>query len=445
MKKISSIIVFICSLGTVSGQVDFDRPEAFLFERKNRLVRHVDSTGLHQETVSTKNKIYALQKEIEYKGYASAYVSGYVNSNALTNSFFKSYLYTKSYIDDDMKQQQVDRFKKSNTIGSDIKAGLYGQYKINSIRIEAGLSYRDFNSAQFSSDAFKLLFYGNSMYAGQTASLDPMSVYNVNYQTLYMGLKKTVGKKQNIQLGARLGFVRGGRLQKIRSSNISLYTDNAGAYLTLNGKFDVAYTDDSVYTRVPNMHGGGLTSDYFFSIKGKRSEFAVELLDVGFIRWNDVSTFSGDGSYTYDGVQIDNLIGGNGIVLDPINFTTIFENMGVSKKIKDVTYMLPSTLHVSYYRHLSPKISVTGGVRQQFVLGYIPKVYGKLAYYVNKDFVLIPTLSYGGFGRADVELGIAKAFSDRLLVSANLMWFEYFAAPSTTSGHGMSLAFSYYF
>jgi hypothetical protein len=445
MRKISSIVIFICSIASVFGQVDFDRPEAYLFERKNRLLKEVDSTNSDQQTVSTKNKTFGVEKEATYKTYFSIYGSGYINSNALTNSFLKSYLYTKSYISDDLKQQQVNRLKKSNCIGADIKIGIYGQHTVNKLRVEAGLSYRDFYSSQFSSDAFKLIFYGNSMYAGQTASLNPMNVNNVNYQTLYLGIKKTVGKKQNIQLGARLGFVRGGRLQKVRSENLSLYTDTYGGYLTLNGKFDVAYTDDSTYAAVPSMNGAGLTSDYFFSIKGNRSEFAVELLDVGFVRWNNVTTYSGNGSYTYNGIEIDNIIGSNGIVLDPVNLSSFLENMGLHKTIKDVTYMLPSTLHVSYYRHLTPKISVTGGIRQLFVRGYMPRVYGKLTYYVNKKFVLIPMLAYGGFGRADVELGIAKSFSDHLLISTNLFWFEYFAAPSKTSGHGMSLAFSYYF
>ena len=445
MRKISSIVIFICSIASVFGQVDFDRPEAYLFERKNRLLKEVDSTNSDQQTVSTKNKTFGVEKEATYKTYFSIYGSGYINSNALTNSFLKSYLYTKSYISDDLKQQQVNRLKKSNCIGADIKIGIYGQHTVNKLRVEAGLSYRDFYSSQFSSDAFKLIFYGNSMYAGQTASLNPMNVNNVNYQTLYLGIKKTVGKKQNIQLGARLGFVRGGRLQKVRSKNLSLYTDTYGGYLTLNGKFDVAYTDDSTYAAVPSMNGAGLTSDYFFSIKGNRSEFAVELLDVGFVRWNNVTTYSGNGSYTYNGIEIDNIIGSNGIVLDPVNLSSFLENMGLHKTIKDVTYMLPSTLHVSYYRHLTPKISVTGGIRQLFVRGYMPRVYGKLTYYVNKKFVLIPMLAYGGFGRADVELGIAKSFSDHLLISTNLFWFEYFAAPSKTSGHGMSLAFSYYF
>lgn len=447
MKKFSSLLIGLVSVITVSAQVDFDRPEAFLFERKNRLAKKVDSSFVAEnkdvETVSTKHKIYTLEKTFDYQGYTSVYGSGYINSSALTNTFFKSYLYTKSYIDNDLKQQQVDRFKKSNSIGSDIKVGLYGQYKFKNIRIEAGLSYRDFNSSQFSADAFKLIFYGNAMFAGQSADLSPLNMYNVNYQTLYAGAKKTVGKKQNILLGARIGFVRGGRLQKIHSKNVSQFTAADGSYLTLNGKFDVAYTDDSLYSAVPPMNGAGLSTDYFFSIKGKRSEFAVELLDVGFIRWNNVVTYTGNGSYTYDGVQVN--LGGNGFSADPINLTTIFQNMGLTKNVKDVTYMLPSTFHLSYYRHLTPKITLVGGVRQQFVAGYKPRVYGKLAYYIQKSFVVAPMLSYGGFGRADVELGISKSFSDHVIVSTNLFWFEYLVLPDKTSGHGMSLAFSYYF
>ena len=246
-------------------------------------------------------------------------------------------------------------------------------------------------------------------------------------------------------MGARLGVLRGGRLQKIKSNNLSLFTAADGSYLRLNGKFDVTYTDDSLYSAVPRMNGLGLSTDYFFSIKAARSELAIELLDVGFIHWNDVVSYSGDGSYTYNGLQVDNILSGNGVSLDPINLQTLFKNMGLNKTVQDVTYWLPSTLHLSYYRHLSPKITLTGGVRQQFVHGYKPNVYGKLAYYMNKKFVLIPMLSYGGFGRADVQLGIAKSFSNHLLISTNLLWFEYFAMPNKSSGHGMSVALSYYF
>lgn len=446
MRKLSSVIVIIaCSIVNVFAQVDFDRPEAFLFERKNRLVKVSDTLSTDLELIKTKHKTFGVEKEDSYKGYFSVTGSGYINSTGLTNSFLKSYLYTKSFIDDDLKQQQVDRFKKSNAFGADIKVGIYGQYLIKNIRVEAGLAYRDFYSSQFSSDAFKLIFYGNTMFAGQSANLNPMYMNNVNYQSLYMGLKKTVGKKQNIQLGARLGVLRGGRLQKIKSNNLSLFTAADGSYLRLNGKFDVTYTDDSLYSAVPRMNGLGLSTDYFFSIKAARSELAIELLDVGFIHWNDVVSYSGDGSYTYNGLQVDNILSGNGVSLDPINLQTLFKNMGLNKTVQDVTYWLPSTLHLSYYRHLSPKITLTGGVRQQFVHGYKPNVYGKLAYYMNKKFVLIPMLSYGGFGRADVQLGIAKSFSNHLLISTNLLWFEYFAMPNKSSGHGMSVALSYYF
>jgi hypothetical protein len=110
-----------------------------------------------------------------------------------------------------------------------------------------------------------------------------------------------------------------------------------------------------------------------------------------------------------------------------------------------MTYILPSTLNIAYYRHMNPKLTLSGGVRQQFVAGYIPRIYAKAAYYIKKDFVVVPTLAYGGFGRADVELGISKSFADHIILSTHLQWFEYLAAPAKTSGQGMSLAFSYYF
>lgn len=446
MKKISSFIIVLFCVGSAVAQVEFDRPESFLFERKNRLSKQIDSANTDGvETVSTKRKTFALEKEVPYTGYFSVYANGYMNSNAITNSFFKSYFYTYSFIDNDLKQQQVDRLKSSNRLGTDIKGGVYGQYKIKNTRYEAGLGYRNFSATQFSADAFKLVFYGNSMYAGQTASLTPLNSYDMNYQSFYVGARKNLGKKENVTVGARVGFIRGGRLRKVHSKNTSLYTDLNGEFLTVNGKFDIAYTDDSTYSTIPSMHGAGFSTDLFFSVKDGKNELAIEVLDLGFIHWNNLVTYKGDGSYTYSGIEIDNLFNGGDLAFDPISVNSVLSNMGVNKEVKDMTYMLPSTLNIAYYRHLSPKVTLSGGVRQQFVAGYIPRAYFKTAYYIKKDFVIIPTLAYGGFGRADFELGVSKSFSDHLLVSTNLFWFEYLALPSSTSGHGMSLAFSYYF
>ncbi len=449
MKKVVGIVVFICSVFSLYGQIEFDRPEAFLFERKNNFLKRVDSSYLDSikpsETVATKNKLFSIEKPKEYTGYFSLYGNGYINSNSITNEFVKAYAYNYSYIDNNLKQEQEDRFKNSNSIGYDIRSGLYGQYKSKNIRYEAGISYRDFASVQFSPAMFNLVFYGNSMYAGQTADLDPFKLYNTNYQTFYLGARTTVGSKKNMEIAGRLGFVRGGRLQKINSKNLSLYTDPNGSYLTLNGKFDVAFTEDSLYATIPPMNGAGLTSDLFYSIKGKKGTFTAELLDLGFVKWKDVATYSGDSSYTYSGINADDILGNGGIKLDPVNLTTFLDNLGLKKVVKDVTYLLPATLNLSYYRNLSSKITVSGSVRQQFVYGYKPRVSAKLAYYIKKDFVVIPTIAYGGFGRADIELGIAKTFAERLIVSANLMWFEYLVLPNSTSGNGMSVAFSYYF
>jgi hypothetical protein len=71
---------------------------------------------------------------------------------------------------------------------------------------------------------------------------------------------------------------------------------------------------------------------------------------------------------------------------------------------------------------------------------YIPRLYIKMVYYLKKNLIIVPTLAYGGFGRGDFELGIAKSFKDKLMISANLFYLEYFLLPKKSSGNGFNLS-----
>ena len=450
MKKLI-IIAAILFVGNVSAlaQVEFDRPEAFLFERKNRLVAISDTieTGKSDRInigsyKYKEKKSFAVTDPIDYKGYCSVYGNADVNSNAITNSFVKSLLYNYSYIDQNLIQQQINRLKSSNRFGADINAGSYGQYRVKNILVEAGLKYRSFYAEQFSRDDFSLIFKGNNY--GQTANLSPLNVTDYTYQALYVGARKTIDKKKRITVGMRVGYIKGGSLQYARSKNMSLYTATDGSYINLNGDFQVAYSNDSTNSSVPRTTGNGMYTDFNFVIKGDKGEFVAELLDLGFIRWNNVSYYSGNGQYQYSGFNY-NPLAANSLSITSVTPVGFFDQMGLNRQTKNVTYMLPTTLHLAYFRHLTPKITVSGGVRQMAVPGYIPRVYGKLAYYIRKDFVIIPTLAYGGFGRADIELGISKTFKEHVIVSVNLFCFEYLVAPNKTSGNGLSFSMSYYF
>jgi len=257
MKKIiaASILLFT-GIFSLYAQVEFDRPEAFLFERKNRLIKKVDTidsrkSDRDQSEEYPKKSKWSYESPIQYKGYFSAYGNAYINSNCITNAFIKSFLYTANFIDDNLKQQQLNRMSSSNVIGADVNIGVYGQYRINNILVEAGLKNRNFYSAQFSKDAFSLIFNGNS--AGQTANLSPLNVTDYTYQAFYVGARKTVDKKKRITVGMRVGVIRGGSLQYVRSKNLSLYTATDGSYINLNGNFQVAYSNDSTNSTAPKQ------------------------------------------------------------------------------------------------------------------------------------------------------------------------------------------------
>jgi hypothetical protein len=71
---------------------------------------------------------------------------------------------------------------------------------------------------------------------------------------------------------------------------------------------------------------------------------------------------------------------------------------------------------------------------------YIPRLYIKMVYYLKKDLIIAPILAYGGFGRGDFELGIIKSVKDKLMISANLFYLEYFLLPKKSSGNGLNLS-----
>jgi hypothetical protein len=119
---------------------------------------------------------------------------------------------------------------------------------------------------------------------------------------------------------------------------------------------------------------------------------------------------------------------------------SVAKEMGLRKEKKSLTYFIPATLHVNYTYNHSDRLTMVTGVKHMLNAAYIPRLYIKMVYYLKKNLIIVPTLAYGGFGRGDFELGIAKSFKDKLMISANLFYLEYFLLPKKSSGNGFNLS-----
>jgi hypothetical protein len=414
VKKLISIIVFISSFIGVKAQIEYDRIESFLLERKNL------SIGRNEEA----------------RNYVSVFGQGDINSSAISNKFFEEYLYRKAFLTNDLKQDQLDHSNSKYRLGADVKAGIYASHQYDNFTIEAGYFYRTFYGTSFNKDVFSLIFMGNSSFAGQSASLDPFKYYSYTSQNVFIGYKKNLGESLKTQVGVRLGFIGGSNMQSIKLTDASFYTETNGAYLEWQGGVNVAYRDKD------DKGGAGAFTDLYIKTKVKQWDVVAEVKDIGFIHWGQLSSYNQSGTFRYDGYTIDTLFGSDGFKLDPITIDSVMQKFGLEKKKSAFNYFLPTTLHVGISRDLNEKLTWALGCKYTVAPGYIPRVYTRLAYYVAPQFTVVPSLAYGGFGRFDVELGLAKSFKEKYFISTNLFWLEYLTLPEQSSGHGMSLAFS---
>jgi hypothetical protein len=368
------------------------------------------------------------------------YGSGEANSNAITNSFFSHLLYTGAYISDDMKEDVNKKLKDKNRLCLDEQIKISGAYKINkNTWFTLGLTQRLFTGGTMSKDGFNLVFYGNSMFAGQTAQLHPTNLYQMDYFSLSTGIMKQVNSK--LTVAGELSFIRGGNYRQIKMDRGTLYTDPNGAYLELDSKFKVAYSDSSQSAAFPHSSGKGAAISLYTTYQvNAKTYLSFELKDLGFIAWKDLNVYEGDSVYKYDGYSISNILDPNGSLVSDVTIDTIMKQIGINKQKQSFSRMLPTTMHISIVHHLNKKWSIAGGAKYMFAPGYIPRVYVKPIYYLSDQMLVSSTLAYGGYGKADVILSCGWKYSNKLMVSIDALFLEYMIAPNSTSGNGIQFS-----
>jgi hypothetical protein len=408
------IFLSFCLIGVIPvySQMELDRNDHYLMLQKNPGQGRNDSIGTHINL---------------YGGY-------HLNSNVFTNDFLRG-----RFIDDNKKERQEKRLKDVNRVGMDVNMGLTGIIKGKKLNYVIGLNNRQMLTSKFSHDDFELMFRGNTQYVGKTAQLSPLKVTYFDYQSIYLGIQKKIEAK-NLVIGAGLSLIRGGRFQNLNIKSGTLYTDTAGTYLDFTMDYNIAYTNKSKSALGPT-NGLGAAINLSMSWRTeKNNQLNIEVRDLGFIRWNNLNSYSGNSTYRFEGYDVKNIFQLNDSVFTNMKADTLAKSLGMNKENKTINFLIPATFHVNYLYNYNTRLSFVGGIKYMINASYIPRIYVKTIYYVKKDLILIPMVAYGGFGRADLELGVAKSFKDKLIVSLNLFYVEYLLLPKKSSGNGFNVS-----
>ena len=349
------------------------------------------------------------------------YTSAGFNSTGLTNEFIYDF-YKGEFLTRDLRNRVSDRLKDRNRAGFLLEAGLNYSWSPPDTADKFGyyLSVEEKSMAeiQFRKGFFDLLFFGNAPYTGETIMLDGMEVNMMTWQKYSAGITKRIRKgDQEHYFSCGLGFIVGQQHLAVNVHEGSFFTQQDAEYVSLDVNMDVYHTDSN-RTGFGAYNGYGIAYDLGYHYwSGKHHLIAVQLKDLGFIRWDrQPDRFTRDTTFRFDGFEVD-LLNFNSPALSNVGDSLLDEWIGPKGK-SDYLTELPIDVSASYtYFFNSNRFFLSAAARCRFHSLYRPYVALSGGYdgkFKKWSLEVEPGVSYGGYGNFNAGLqltaGIKKTF-----------------------------------
>ncbi|MDQ3047825.1 MAG: hypothetical protein M3R27_09785 [Bacteroidota bacterium] len=373
-------------------------------------------------------------------GIAGDYI---LNSTAFTTEFISKF-YKGGYIDENLKNRVLDRTRNTNRVGAELNYGIYGAFTLDSLMGKEGFSVffsvrnREHFDALYSKDFYKVGFYGNAQYAGQTANMNNFNLNLIRYQQVQLGLFSNK-LDSAARWGIGVSFLKGEQYATILAKKAEMFTSEDGQYIDFNTSFEVAQSD-TANTGAGAFNGYGASVDIYFqapfNTRMGDARLSVSVSDIGLIRFNEKSLYmSQDSVFHYTGFNVNSMYDLQDSTFSGFSQDSITNSVVPFKK-RSFTATIPSTLNITYETELSKRFHLTEGIRYIFNGNYALLAYLKGNYYFNKNFMISATAGYGGYGNFSYGLGIYANLGKGLVVYAGSNNIEGFIAPTKTCGQG---------
>lgn len=335
------------------------------------------------------------------------------NSNAVNAEMIRFFLAGR-YIDSSMKDRSLKRMKDNNRLGMDINAEISFFAKPDSgfgKNWSYGITFgqRLLFGGKFSKDAYKLGFYGNAPFAGQTLNAGGLNAAYLNYQYLSLGfVKEFKGQKWHKALGFGATYANANQFFSLKADRASLFTEETGQYLDADVNYEMKQNDASKNKFFyPNGFGVGGSLEFTMSDR-KHHSFFIRATNIGFMRFNTFSSYrSLDTTLTFDGVHVDNALKVNGEYLNH-TLDSLARDFGGNTGSRPAYMMMPGSISAGYtYAAIPEKLYITGMANYTFFPGYFPQFSVRVAGTPDPFVSVAGTFSYGGWGgfNGGVDLG----------------------------------------
>ena len=366
-----------------------------------------------------------------------------LNSNAFTNAFVMKF-YTGGYIDNDLKNSVLDRAINTNRIGGNFNYGINGVFKLDSLNHNKNISFffsvrdRSHVDAQFSKDLYKVGFYGNSQYAGETANFSNFSLNLLRYQQIQIGLFSSK-LDSAARWGIGISFLKGEQYLTVAAKKAELFTSENGEYIDFSTELYAAKSD-TAHKGIGAFNGFGTSVDMFFEAPFQTrfgvSKLRVCVSDIGFIQFNNQTLkVTQDSTFHFTGLKVNGFNDLQDSTQGDTSQDSIINGVAPFKK-RSYSATLPAILDLNYETHFASYFHLKEGIRYVFNGNYKLLAYVTGKFYFNPNFMLSATFGYGGYGLLNYGIGINAKLSKTFVLYAGSNNIEGYIAPKKACGQG---------
>lgn len=331
------------------------------------------------------------------------------------------------FISDEMKSNSQNKHKTNNYLGID--AGYRIQY-LNPLKktlglknsfwgIDIGSKLLSFND--YSMDLHNLIFYGNEPYAGQTLNFNDNSFTTQFYHHLGMTFGTVLENIGNgkLQISATPSYLMGINYNNISINNASILTEEFGENIQLSAQGQYASTDTSAINYF-SPQGQGVQMELNLVYETEKSTIGFSIEDLGLITWDTKINYNIDTSFTFNGVEIQDIFN----IQDTILTVASFQESLLKNSPKTSTSYLPTAFKLYYEYRFNEKYNLKNWVQYRLVKNYIPFVMTQLNYNQN-NFTVGASAAYGGY--ANLQAGLVVSYDLKVaklqLGSNNILGF----------------------
>lgn len=375
-----------------------------------------------------------------------AYTGFEMNSSALDLDFVRTFR-NGGFIDNAMKDRVSSRLTNENRLGGDLNYAVYHVWKPDTFfhnKSDVSLFVQAKNNehldAQFSRDMFRLAFYGNREFAGDTAMLNNFSAQLLRFQEMQFGVLWS-GLDSTARLGIGISAIKAEQYFSVHAKTAELFTSADGSFIDFNTSLE-AFSSNPDNKGFTKFNGFGVAADFFIETpyKGKRSgKIMISVSDVGLLSWNESSRhYKTDSVYHFDGIEVNDIFDVRDSSLHNVSADSLFAAITDMKK-QSFTVSIPATLHIRQSSYFG-RFELVKGFKYVFNASYKGFFYLEGNYRFAGKLNVGVTGGFGGYGKLSYGARASKEFRNGTYVSLGSSHIEGVIAPKKNAGLGVYLS-----